>query len=56
MTSLGDRHMRTIVCVYIIEEVAHAHAQKAPLGWFWSMPGLGVVLRPLSEICWLHIR
>ena len=35
--------MRALVLVYIIEEVAHAHAQNAPLEWFSSTPGLGVV-------------
>ena len=35
--------------VYIIEEVAHTHAQNASLEWFWSTPGLGVVPRLLRE-------
>ena len=30
-TSLGDIQIRALVFVYIIEEVAHAHAQNAPL-------------------------
>ena len=45
--------MGALVFVYIIEEVAHAHAQNAPLEWLLSIPGLGVVPRPLSKICWL---
>ena len=48
--------MRALIFVYIIEEVAHAHAQNAPLEWFLSTPGLGVVPGLLSRICWLHIR
>ena len=35
--------MRALIFVYIIEEVAHAHVQYAPLEWFSSTPGLGVV-------------
>ena len=35
--------MGTLVFVYIIEEVAHAHAQNAPLERLLSIPGLGVV-------------
>ena len=31
-------------------------AQNAPLEWFSSTPGLGVMPRLLSEICWLCIR
>ena len=34
--------MRALLFVYIIEDVAHAHAQNAPLEWFSSTPGLGV--------------
>ena len=45
---------RAIIFVYIIEEVAHAYAQNAPLEWFSSTPGLGVMTRLFSEICWLH--
>ena len=41
--------MRALVCVYIIEEVAHVHAQKAPLEWFSSTLGLGVVLSLLTR-------
>ena len=48
--------MGALVFVYISEELAHSHAQNAPLEWFKSEPGLGVVPRLLSEICWLHIR
>ena len=44
------------VCFHNIEEVAHAHVQNAPLEWFSSTPGLGVVLRLQSEICWLRIQ
>ena len=45
--------MRAPVFVYIIVEFAHA--QKAPLEWFSSTPGLGVVpIMLLNEICWLH--
>ena len=40
--------MRALVFVYIIEEVTHAHVQNAPLEWFLSTPGLGVMPRPLS--------
>ena len=37
---------------YIIDKVAHVHAQNgADLEWFSSMPGLGFMLRLLSEIC-----
>ena len=53
VTSLGDRRlMRAIVCVYIIEKVAHALAQNATCEWFSSAPqsGLGVVSRLSSEI------
>ena len=39
--------MRALIFVYIIEEVAHAHVQYAPLKWFSSTPGLGVVPRLL---------
>ena len=35
--------MRTLVFVYIIEEVAHAHAQNVPLEWFLSVPALSRV-------------
>ena len=38
-----DITRRTLICVYIIEEVAHAHAQNAPLEWFSSIPWLRVV-------------
>ena len=48
--------MRTIVFVYIIKEVAQAHAHNAPLEWFSSTPGQVVIPRLLSEICWLCIR
>ena len=48
--------MRALVFVYIIEEVAHTHVQNAPGKWLLSTPGQGVVLRLLSEICWLRIR
>ena len=48
--------MRAVVFVYIIKEVAHTHVQNSPLEWFSSTPGLGVVTRLLSEICWLRIR
>ena len=34
VTSLGDRRMRTLIFVYIIEEVAHAHEQNTLLEWF----------------------
>ena len=37
--------MRAHVFVYIIEEVAHAHAQNTPLEWFLSTPGLRVMPR-----------
>ena len=47
--------MRALVFVKIVEEVAHTHAPNAPLEWFSSTPGLGVMLRLLSEICWLRI-
>ena len=40
--------MRAFVFV-IIEEVAHAHAQNAPLEWFLSTTGLRVVARLLIE-------
>ena len=36
--------MRALVFVNIIEEVARAHAQVAPLEWFLSTPGLRVLL------------
>ena len=47
--------MRALGFVYIIEKVAHAHAQNAPhecvsTPWLEAVPGL------LSEICWLRIR
>ena len=48
------RRMRALIFVYIIN--IHAHAQNAPFDWLLSSPGLGVVPRLLSEICWLHIR
>ena len=48
--------MRAPVFVYIIEQVAYAHAQNVPLEWFLSTTGLGAVARLLSEICWLRIR
>ena len=54
--TVGDRRMRALIFVYIIEKVAHAHAQNALLEWFWSTSGLGVVSRLLGEICWLRIR
>ena len=47
--------MGALVIVNIIEEVAHAHAESTPLEVFLSTPGLGVVTRLLSKICWLHI-
>ena len=47
--------MSALVFVYIVE-VAHSLAQNAPLEWFSSIPGQGVVPRLLSEICWLRIR
>ena len=47
--------MRAFIFDYIKQEVAHAHAQNAPLEWFSSTPGLGAVPRMLSQICWLHI-
>ena len=46
--------MRAPIFVYIIEEVAHAHAQTH-LEWFSSTTVLGVVLRLLSKIYWLRI-
>ena len=48
--------MRALVFIYMIEEVAHAHAQNAPLEWFPSTPGLGIVLRLLNKVCWLCIQ
>ena len=51
-----DRRMRDVVFVYIIEKVAHAYEHTAPIEWFSSTPGLGVVPRLLSEICWLRIQ
>ena len=45
-----------LLFVFVIEEVAHAHVQNAPLEGFLSMLGLGVMLWLLSEICWLRIR
>ena len=39
--------MRALVFVCNIEEVAHAHAQKAPLEGFLSIPGLGIVSKML---------
>ena len=42
--------MRALVFVHSIVEVAHAHVQKAPIEWFSSTPGRGVVRRLLSEI------
>ena len=37
--------------MYIIEQVAHAHApNNVPLEWFSSTPGLGVMPRLLSEL------
>ena len=50
VTLLGHRRMRALVFVYIIKEVAHAHAQKATIEWLSSTPGLGVMLRLLSEM------
>ena len=49
-----QRPMRALIFVYIyiIEEVAHSHAQSTALEWFSSTPGLVVVLRLLSKICW----
>ena len=43
--------MRAVVFVYIIGEVAHAHAQNTALRGFSSTPGLGVMPRLLREIC-----
>ena len=37
--SLGDRNVRAVTCVYVIE-VAHAHVQNTPLELFSSTPGL----------------
>ena len=48
--SLGDRRMRALTFVYIIEKVARAHAQNAHLEWFLSTPGLGVVPWLLSDM------
>ena len=47
---------RNLVFFDIIEEVAHANAQNAPLEWFSSASGQAVMPRLLSEICWLRIR
>ena len=55
VTSRGDRPMRAIMFVYIIE-AAHTDAQNASVEWFWSTIGLGVMPRPISKICWLCIR
>ena len=49
--SLGDRQVRALIFVYIIEEVAHAHVQNALLERFSSTHGLGVMRRLLNEIC-----
>ena len=46
--------MQALVFVYMIQEVAHAHVQNVSLEWFSSIPRLEVVLRLLSEICWLR--
>ena len=43
--------MRTVVYAFVIEEVANAHAQNASLERFFSIPGLELVSRLLSEIC-----
>ena len=48
--------MRILVFVYIVGEIVYAHVQNAPLEWFLSIPGLGVVPRLLSKICWLCIQ
>ena len=50
-----QRPMMAIVFVCIIEEVAPAHLQNTPCGWFLSTPGLGVVPRLLSKMCWFHV-
>ena len=57
-SKLRERCMKALIFVYnnIIEKVAHTHAQNAPLEWFSSRPGLEVVSRPLSKICWLYQR
>ena len=54
--SLGDRQIRALIFVYIIEDVAHAHVQNTPLERFLSILGLGVMSRLLSEICWLRVQ
>ena len=41
--------MRALVFVYIIENVAHAHAQNAHIERFSSTPGLGVVPRHVER-------
>ena len=48
--------MRTHVCVYIIEAVAHPYVQNAPLERSLSIPGPGVISRLLSDICLLRNR
>ena len=48
--------MRTLANVYIIEDVADAHAQKSPLERFLAIPGLRAVFMQLSEIWCLLIR
>ena len=46
--------MRALIFVYIIEGVAHTHAQNVPLGWVLPKTGPEVMSRLLSEICWLR--
>ena len=41
--------MRTLVCVYTIEEVAHAHVQNAPLGRFLSIPWAGGCVQGVEQ-------
>ena len=53
VASQGDRRKKALIFVYIIGEVAHAHAQNAPIEWFLSTSGLGVVPRLLSAVLWL---
>ena len=48
MTSLGDRRARDLIFVYIMEEVAHAHAQNAPLDWFLTTPVQDLLVAYLS--------
>ena len=45
VASLGDKEPNRVIFIYIIEEVARAHAQNAPLERFLSITGLEIESR-----------